>query len=159
SRTAWALNSENATAVSGFTAARPGSKASELVERAADRRRQVLRLNRRARVVARRLLGRHLDLGVRRNELVRDRDALDDLDAVYDQRLVFHVAHGSEAIDAGDAEPVQHVGHELLEARVLHAGDAFRALEIGRGGVATLLALSRVVHEELGDLPQRAPLL
>jgi hypothetical protein len=49
---------------------------------------------------------------------------------------------------------VEHVGHQLLEAGVLHAGDAFRPLEIGRGLVAALLALSGVVDQELGHLPQ-----
>jgi hypothetical protein len=33
-----------------------------------------------------------------------------------------------------DAQPVQHVGHQLLEAHVLHAGHAFGALEVGRRG-------------------------
>ena len=58
-----------------------------------------------------------------------------------------------------DAEPVHHVGHQLLEARVLHAGDAFGALEIGRRLVAARLALARVVDEELGDLAERAAFL
>ena len=51
------------------------------------------------------------------------------------------------------------IRHQLLEARVLHAGDAFGPLEIGRGGVAALLALACVVHQELGDLAERAALL
>ena len=54
---------------------------------------------------------------------------------------------------------MQRVRHQLLEARVLHAGDAFGALEIGRGGVAALLALARVVDQELGDLAERAAFL
>ena len=51
------------------------------------------------------------------------------------------------------------VGHQLLEARVLHAGDAFGALEIGGGRVAALLALARVVDQELGHLAERAAFL
>ena len=54
---------------------------------------------------------------------------------------------------------MQHVRHQLLEARVLHAGDAFGALEIGRRLVAALLALAGVVDEELGHLAERAALL
>ena len=76
-----------------------------------------------------------------------------------DQRVVLHVAHRHEAVDAPHAEPVEHVRHQLLEARVLHAGDAFGALEIGRGRVAALLALARVVDQELGDLAERAAFL
>ena len=58
-----------------------------------------------------------------------------------------------------DAEPVQHVGHQLLEAHVLHAGDAFGALEVGGRLVAALLALARVVDQELGHLAERAAFL
>jgi hypothetical protein len=56
--------------------------------------------------------------------------------------VVLHVRHGHEPVDAADAEPVQHVGHELLEAGVLDAGHAFGALEIGGGLVAALLPLA-----------------
>ena len=58
-----------------------------------------------------------------------------------------------------DAQPVQHVGHQLLEAHVLHAGHALGAREVLLGAVAALLALARVVDEELGHLAERAPLL
>ena len=58
-----------------------------------------------------------------------------------------------------DAEPVEHVGHQLLEAHVLHAGDAFGAAEIGVGAVAALLAFPGVVDEELGHLAERAAFL
>src|SRR5258708_4693080 len=109
--------------------------------------------------VAGRLLGIHLDHRLRRDEVVRDLDALDDFDAAVDDRFELDAAHRDEAVDAGDAEPVQHVGHQLLEAHVLHAGDAFGALEIGRGAVAAVLALARVVDEELGDLAERASFL
>ena len=74
-------------------------------------------------------------------------------------RVVLHVRHRHEAVDAADAEPVQHVRHQLLEARVLHAGDAFGALEIGRRLVAARLALARVVDQELGHLAERAAFL
>ena len=76
-----------------------------------------------------------------------------------DQRVVLHVAHRHEAVDPPHAEPVQRVRHQLLEARVLHAGDAFGPLEVGRGRVAALLALARVVDQELGDLAERAAFL
>src|SRR5262245_64460783 len=54
---------------------------------------------------------------------------------------------------------MDHVRHELLEPGVLHSGHAFRALKIGRRGVATLLALARIVNKELRDLAKRAALL
>ena len=54
---------------------------------------------------------------------------------------------------------LQHVRHQLLEAHVLHAGDALGALEIGRGAIAARLALARVVDQELGDLAERPALL
>ena len=54
---------------------------------------------------------------------------------------------------------MEHVGHELLEAHVLGAGDALGALEIGLRPVAALLALARVVNQELGDLAQRPAFL
>ena len=56
-------------------------------------------------------------------------------------------------------EPMDHVGHQLLESRVLDAGNAFGALEIGRGGVAAFLPLARIVDQELGHLAQRAAFL
>ena len=58
-----------------------------------------------------------------------------------------------------DAEPVEHVRHQLLEAHVLHAGDAFGAVEIGVGAVAAALPLARVVDQEFGDLAEGAALL
>ena len=119
----------------------------------------ILRPRRLGREVAGRLLGLHLDLRVGGNQLVRDRHALDDLDALGVDRVVLHVAHRNEAVDAVDAEPVDHVGHQLLEARVLHAGDAFGALEVGVGAVAALLPLARVVDQELGDFAERAAFL
>jgi hypothetical protein len=54
---------------------------------------------------------------------------------------------------------VQHVGHELLEARILHARDAFRAREIRRGLIAAGLTLARVVDQELRDLAERPAFL
>ena len=58
-----------------------------------------------------------------------------------------------------DAQPVQHVGHQLLEAHVLHAGHALGAGEVLVGGVAAHLALARVVDQELGHLAERAAFL
>src|SRR3954453_1417643 len=75
-------------------------------------------------VIAGGLLRGDLDIGVGGYELGRDRHALDDVDALRGQRVVLHVAHREEAVDALQAEPVDGVGHQLLEARVLDAGDA-----------------------------------
>ncbi|MFO1312405.1 MAG: hypothetical protein U1F41_10130 [Burkholderiales bacterium] len=66
------------------------------------------------------------------------------LDARAGDCVVLHVAHRHEAMDAAHAEPVQHVGHQLLEAHVLHARDALGAQEVVARGVAALLPLARV---------------
>src|SRR5277367_6414719 len=105
------------------------------------------------------LLGVHLDRGVLRHQIVGDRDLLADRDALRGQRLMFHVRHRDPTVDAANAEPVEDVRHQLLEAHVLHAGDALGAAEIGVGAVAALLTLPRVVDEELGDLAESAALL
>src|SRR5581483_9317743 len=49
--------------------------------------------------------------------------------------------------------------HQLLETRILHAGDAFSALEIGRSRIAILLALARVIDQELCHFAERTPFL
>ena len=59
-----------------------------------------------------------------------------------------HVAHRDHIVDLRDAEPVQDVGHERLEAHVLHACDELRGLEVLVRGVAA--ALAQVVHEVPG---------
>src|SRR5262249_7098478 len=100
------------------------------------------------RVIACRLLRFELDPRVGWNEPGRDGHTFADLDSGFDDRVKFHVRHRNEAIDPVDTEPVQHVGHQLLEARILDARDAFGALEIGCRLVAARLALPRVVDEE-----------
>src|SRR5215213_6483721 len=110
-------------------------------------------------VVAGRLLGFDLDLSIRRHQFGRNRHPLHHLDAGAGDGIVLHVRHGHEPVDALDAEPVQHVGHELLEASILHARHAFGAFEIRRGLIATLLPLARIVDEELRDLAERAAFL
>src|SRR6516165_3502362 len=137
----------------------PLSGTSVLVEGAADGLDEGLGPRRLGRVVARCLLGLDLDAGIRWNELFRNGDALRDLDVLLDQRIVFHVAHGYEAVDAGETQPMDHIRHQLLKAGILHAGDAFSALEIGRGGVSSLLALARVVDQELRHLAECASFL
>src|ERR1700721_1549437 len=72
---------------------------------------------------------------------------------------MLHVAHRNEAVDTLQAEPVDHVRHQLLAAGILHPGHAFGALEILRGGIAALLALASVVNQELGDFAERAAFL
>src|SRR5262249_23910867 len=109
--------------------------------------------------IAGRDLGLDLRPRVRRDHGVGQRHALVDADALADEGVALHVAHGGEAVDAGDAEPVQHVRHQLLEAHVLHAGDAFCALEIAVGPVAALLPLAGVVDQEFGDFAERAAFL
>ena len=82
-----------------------------------------------------------------------------DLDAVAHQGVMLHVAHRHQAVDLLDAQPMQHIGHELLKAHVLHAGDALGAGKILIGAIAALLPLARVVDQELGDLAKRAAFL
>src|SRR5262245_35008497 len=104
-------------------------------------------------------LGFDLHARVRWNHVVGQRHAFVDGDALADEGIALHVAHRGEAVDAGDAEPMQHVRHQLLKSHVAHAGDAFGALEIAGGTIAALLALARVVDQELGDLAERAAFL
>ncbi len=54
---------------------------------------------------------------------------------------------------------MEHIGHQLLEAHVLHAGHAFGAVEVLRRRIAAGLALAGVVDQELGDLAQGAAFL
>src|SRR5215468_1513419 len=105
------------------------------------------------------LLGHDLDLRIRRDKLVRDGNALYDLDALTNEGVAFHITHRNEPINSPQAKPMDHVRHELLEPGVLYSGHAFRALKIGRRGIATLLALARIVNKELRDLAKRAALL
>src|SRR5690606_9849284 len=71
--------------------------------------------------------------------------------------VALHVAHGNEAVDLLDAEPMQWVRHQLLKAHVLHAGDTLGAREVLTGAVATVLAFTRVVDQELRHLAEGSP--
>ena len=51
-----------------------------------------------------------------------------------------HVAHRHHVVDLLDPKPVQDVGHERLEAHVLHASDKLGRLEILIGRIAATLA-------------------
>ena len=62
-------------------------------------------------------------------------------------------------MDFLDAQPVQHVGHQLLEAHVLHPRHALGAQEVFVGAVTAELAFARVVDQELGDFTERAAFL
>ena len=93
------------------------------------------------------------------HEIVGNRHAFDDFDALAGQRIVLHVAHGDEAVDSLQAEPVHHIRHQLLEPGVLHACDAFGALEILGRSIAAFLALACVVDQKLRDLAERAAFL
>ncbi len=97
-------------------------------------------------------------MSVGRYQLVGDGNPLHDLDALGFQRVMLHVAHGNKAVEPPQAEPMDRIGHQLLEPGVLHARYAFSALKVGRGLIAALLALARVVDQELRDLTERAAL-
>ena len=58
-------------------------------------------------------------LGIWRDELIRDVDTVDDLDAAAHDRVVLHIRHRDEFVDSCHAEPVQRVRHQLLEAHIL----------------------------------------
>src|SRR6516225_2087792 len=105
------------------------------------------------------LLRLDLDGSIERHQPVRDRDLLDHLDPLRLERVVLQVRHRDPAIDPADPEPMKDIRHQLLKPHVLHAGDAFRAAEIGVGPVAAQLALAGVVDEEFGDFAERPPLL
>ena len=98
-----------------------------------------------------------LDPRVLRDQLLGNGDALQDRDALLHDRVVFHVAHAEHAIDLGDAQPVQDIRHQRLEAHVLDAGDVLRALKVLVGAIGA--AFARVVDEVLRHLAQRAALL
>lgn len=81
--------------------------------------------------VSRRNLGLHLDLGIWGDQLIGDLAALQDLDASIHNRVVLHVGHGHEPVNFGDAEPVQHIGHQGLETHVLDTGHILGAGKVG----------------------------
>lgn len=92
----------------------------------------------------------NLDSRVRRNKLIRNRHALVDGDALLDNGVVLHVAHTQHAVNLGDAQKVQNIGHEELEPHVLDTCNVLGSLEVLGSRVAA--ALARVVDEVLGDL-------
>ena len=104
-------------------------------------------------------LGLDLDLGIGRHQLVGDLHPLADLDATAGDRVVLVVAHAHQAVDLADAQPVQHIGHQLLKTHVLHPRHTLGAQEVLVGAVAPYLPLAGVVDEELGDLAERSALL
>src|SRR5580692_594202 len=157
-RTAAAFSSVSATEVSEFSAV-TSALASILFKRAADRIDEFVRRCGFGAVIAGSLLRGHLHMRIGRDKFVRNRNAFDDLDALARQRIVLHGAHRDETVDALEAEPVDHVRHQLLEARVLHAGHAFSALEILRSRVAAFLTFARVVDKEFRDLAERTAFL
>src|SRR3984957_2088871 len=157
-RTAAAFSSVSAAEASEFAAVTL-ALALILFKRTADRIEEFVRWCGLGAVIAGSLLRGPLHMRIGRDKIVGNRNAFDDLDALARQRIVFHVAHGDETVDALEAEPVDHIRHQLLEACVLHAGHAFGALEILRGRVAAFLALARIVDQEFRDLAQRAAFL
>lgn len=56
-----------------------------------------------------------------------------------------HIAHRNHVVDFRDTQPVQDIGHERLEAHILHTRDELRRLEVLVGRVAA--AFTEVVHE------------
>src|SRR5438105_1960305 len=79
--------------VSGFTTQTQLSTISFVARPANCSRQRLVWGHTIGREVARGLLGRDLDLRVRRDKLVRDGNALYDFHALTNERLVFHIAH------------------------------------------------------------------
>src|SRR6478735_3299868 len=71
---------------------------------------------------------------------------------------MLHVAHGYEAVNALQAEPVHDVRHQLLESSILYTCNAFGTLEILGRGIAAFLPFARVVDQKLGHLTEGASL-
>ena len=65
-----------------------------------------------------------------------------------------HIAHRNHVVDLPDAQPVQDVRHERLEAHVLHACNQFRCTEVLVRRVAA--ALAEVVDQIFGHLTECA---
>src|ERR1700741_1252722 len=107
---------------------RARKRRSILIERSPDRMSEVFGLLLFRRIISGGLFGRYLDMGVSRDKLVGQRHALDDLDALGEGSIVFHGVHRKKAVDAAQTEPMNDVGHQLLESRVLDPGDTFGAL-------------------------------
>src|SRR5260370_24370621 len=111
SRTAPAFSKDHADYVCGLT--KDTVRPSIFFERAADRVVQVLRLRWLGRVVSGGFFGRDFDMRVGRYEIVGDRHAFNDFDALAGQRVVFHIAHRDETIDSFQSEPVPHVRRQV----------------------------------------------
>lgn len=75
----------------------------------------------------------------------RDIVTLVDRDAGLHNGIVFHIAHRHHVVDLRDTEPVQDVGHERLEAHVLHASNDLCRLEVLVRRITT--ALAKIVHK------------
>lgn len=79
---------------------------------------------------------------------------IQESDQLYAERWkrqsVVHVTHGHHVINLLDAEPVEYVGHERLEAHVLNTRDEFRRLEVLVRGIAA--AFTEIVHEVSGGV-------
>ena len=74
-------------------------------------------------------------LGIWWDELIRDVDTVDDLDAAAHDRVVLHIRHRDEFVDSCHAEPVQRVRHQLLEAHILRAPKGRRGGHQRQSGV------------------------
>lgn len=55
------------------------------------------------------------------------------------------LAHAQHAVYLGDAEPVEYIRHQCLEAHILNAGHILGPLEVVGGAILTTLA--GVVHD------------
>ena len=93
------------------------------------------------------------------DEIIGERNAVDDLDARIDNGLVLLVGHGHQVVDTLEANPMEGIGHHFLKTSITDTGDGFGLVEILFGGVASLLVAACVVYAELDDLSEGAPFL
>jgi len=103
-------------------------------------------------------LGGDFDLGVLGNHFGRNFHPVHDLDASADNGIVLHVRHGNEIVDLCHAQKVERIRHQGLEAGILDTCNLLCTLEISFRRISSLLSLSRVVDQILGDFSQRSPL-
>jgi hypothetical protein len=93
-----------------------------------------------------------------RDHVVGDWHALDDFDALTGQRIVFHVAHGNEAVDS--LEPSQCTTSGINCWKRASCTPATHSVRSNTGlRHRAFLTLAGVVDQKLRDLAERAAFL
>lgn len=79
-----------------------------------------------------------------------------DGNALVDNGIVLHVGHAEHPVDFSNAQPVENVGHESLEAHVLHTRNVLRSLEVFAGPIFS--SFPCIVHKVFGHFPKGSAL-